>query len=143
MEKYWIFFWLGLIGAFAAFGGSVLFLLWKRNGRIRYLSSLVFLVIAVVMTIELVIPLAKDYPMAAAGEYIEVEVTTIEFVGSHRNMANPFVVDSYGSTLCYVHDTDEYVVFPFSDVRVSLGKTYRIRYLPNSMLCSIICEVEP
>lgn len=108
----------------------------------RFLVSLLLLFVGVWAMFKIVVPCMKDYPMAAAGEYIEVEVTVVDFteVGNGPGEFSPSVW--FAKPKGYIESTGEYIIIPGNDNRWEIGKTYRIRYLPNSMAKEILYVVE-
>ncbi|MBQ8896318.1 MAG: hypothetical protein IJY88_05965 [Clostridia bacterium] len=81
----------------------------------------------------------KDYKYVRNDTYIEVEAEVIRYTYVKRanwESTEDYVVED---PLFYIAETDEYIILDVKNVKV--GKTYLIRFYPNSRICEIVEEI--
>lgn len=142
-KNYWTLFFLGWCGSsflvLVVLGAFVLTYKGLLSKKYFIVSFLISLLAIIVCIYALIIPCMKDYPMAREGEYIEVDAVVIEFTDVWQDLDGTGEI-YYTKPKFYIESTDEYVVLNAADVKV--GKTYRIRYLPNTKICEVLYEIE-
>ena len=82
---------------------------------------------------------AKDYELVKNDTFMEETLTVIEFTEVYRDLDGNGQV-SYAKPMFYNREKDEYIILYTTDVEV--GKTYRIRYYPNTKICEILYCVD-
>lgn len=141
VKNYWVLFCLTLVGmilfVFLFVMGFVFakkIVSGKKYGVIMLLvCQCAFLTLSILCT-NLFTLCCKDYRYVSSNSYIEEKATVVEFTsskidydgnGRRRNSKPKF----------YLIEKDEYIVLYARDVEV--GKTYTIRYYPNTKICDV------
>ena len=142
LNTYWSLLALGLFGAIFSLALFAVLLVLTRKKKIRHTyfwTATVFLLLALVLSISILIPCAKDYPMVLTGECVEDEATVMVFTHV-REDPDGNGQTQYSQPKFYLENKQEYIVLYVSGVEV--GKTYKIRYLPNTRICEVVESVE-
>jgi len=143
MQKtYWTLFGLCLMGIIFSFIFCIfiIILFSKKQLNLKYF-------IGYILTLFLVFFASmyqfgyciKDYNFAKNNTFIEETLTVIEFTKIERDLDGNGKI-SYSEPKFYIHGKDEYIVLYTQDVEV--GKTYRVRYYPNTKICEILYCIE-
>ena len=149
MEKtYWLGFYLFLIGTLL--GAIILILLpyWiKLLVRKRMeIYQFIFLVGAGIFLCTFgtctFCNLYKDYELVSNHEYLEDDCTLIEYtlIKNDGGTDTSPGEDHYLKPKFYIADKDEYIILDLTDLEI--GKTYRIRYYPNSQIAEVLYCVD-
>ena len=139
---YWTLFTLSLTGIILSVilcaVMAVLFV--KRKIHLKYfLVGATVLLLCIFACAYIFVPCVKDYELAANGNFIEENATVVEFTYV-RDDPDGNGETQYSSPKFYIESKDEYVVLNVSGVEI--GKTYRIRFYPNTGICEIVGVVE-
>ncbi len=140
-NTYWCLLAITIVGLLFALGFLSYFITLFVKKKIGIVGIRLFVGLSVVMTflavfcVLMLIPLVKDFPLAANNEYVEDTATVVEFTEVY------FDADGNGKThhskpKFYIPEKDEYVVLYVADVEI--GKEYRIRYYPNTKICEAV-----
>lgn len=142
VEQYWQLFYLSLIGAllFAivlllGFVFTKRFFFKKKHGWLLLTVFSVILLFFVSLTTWNFVLCCKDYNYVINGTYIEAEAEVIEFTSIIKDTDGNGSVE-YRKPKFYISETNEYLVLYTKNVEV--GKTYIIRYYPNTRICEVI-----
>ncbi|MBR5797739.1 MAG: hypothetical protein IKY29_02175 [Clostridia bacterium] len=141
-NTYWTLFALGLLGMLFSFLLLVILSILSAKGRLSkkyFLVATIFLILAILLSIYLIIPCIKDYKFISNGTFLEDEATVVEFTHV-RDDPDGNGQTQYSQPKFYIESKDEYIVLYVSNVEI--GRKYRIRYLPNTRICEVICCVE-
>ena len=77
----------------------------------------------------------KDYKFVSNGEFLEDDGLVVEFTYIKNDLdGNGYT--QYSKPKFYIEDKDKYIILNVANVEV--GKTYRIRYLPNTKISEIL-----
>lgn len=138
-NQYWTEFGLCLSSIVLSFilGVLVMILFAKRKLSLKYcISAELVLTVLLLVGIYRFTFCAKDYELVKNDAFMEETLEMIEFTETYRD-------DGYISYSCpkfYNREKDEYIILYTTDVEV--GKTYRIRYYPNTRICEILYCVD-
>ncbi len=138
-NQYWIEFgvYLSAIVSSVILGVLVIIQFAKRKLSLKYcISAELVLTILLFVGIYRFTFCAKDYELVKNDTFMEETLEMIEFTETYRD-------DGYVSYLCskfYNREKDEYIILYTTDVEV--GKSYRIRYYPNTGICEILYCVD-
>ena len=139
---YWKLFGVSLAGIILSviLCAVMVVLLLKRKISVKYfiIGAAVILLCAFIGT-YIFIPCVKDYEFAANGTFIEENATVVEFTYV-RDDPDGNGKTQYSLPKFYIDSKDEYVVLHTSGVE--LGKTYKIRFYPNTRICEIVAVIE-
>ena len=83
--------------------------------------------------------LAQDYSMVINGEYEEEDMLLVDYLNIHEDLDGNGQT-SYTKPKFYIESKDEYIVLYLTDLEI--GKTYRIRYYPNSKIAEVLYCVD-
>lgn len=92
----------------------------------------VLIVCIVAIIFEHTVPCMKDFEYVKNGQCVEINARVIEFTERTKTDG----VYDYTHPKFYIPQTDEYIVLNCREVEV--GKTYKIRYLPNTKICEVV-----
>ena len=110
-----------------------------RLSNITALCMILVLVIALLITSREVNDLAQDYDMVINGEYEEEDMLLVDYLNVHEDLDGNGQT-SYTKPKFYIESKDEYIVLHLTDLEI--GKTYRIRYYPNSKIAEVLYCVD-
>ena len=118
----------------------IVILLLKRKITLKYfITGAVVLSLCAFIGVYILVPCIKDYEFAASGTFIEENATVIEFTYV-RDHPDGNGKTQYSSPKFYLEGKDEYVLLYAPGVEI--GKTYRIRFYPNTRICEIVATIE-
>ena len=145
VKNYWTLFYLTLIGMIIFVSFFILVLIFakklfldKKFGiMLLIVCSCVFLVLSALCACKFIL-CCKDYNYVSSNTYIEEKAKVVEFTVSR------FDYDGSGrqensKPKFYLIEKDEYIVLNVKDVE--LGKTYIIRFYPNTKICDVIEKI--
>ena len=143
MQKtYWTLFALCLVGIILSFVLclTVIILFCKRRLNLKYFIgyTLALFLTALVSTYQFGFCI-RDYDFAKNNTFAEETLTVIEFTKVERDLDGNGKI-SYSKPKFYIHEKDEYIILHTKDVEI--GKTYRVRYYPNTKICEILYCIE-
>ena len=140
--SYWALFGLSSAGIVLSliFLVVLIILLKKRILDVKYfIGCTVTVVLVAIASIYMCVPCIKDYDFVKNNTFREENLTVVEFTYV-RDDPDGNGKTEYSSPKFYVQDKNEYVVLHTRDVEI--GKTYRIRFLPNTGICEILYCIE-
>lgn len=146
MEKtYWEIFYLSLVGCILFMGLLILMLVFAKKIFVetKYgLTKLSALSISCLFLIALsgvnFIRCCKDYPYVTAGLYEEEKAKVLNFTYSKTDYdGNGQIINAKPEF--WLIDHNESIVLYAKNVEI--GKTYLIRYYPNTKICEVVQEV--
>jgi hypothetical protein len=138
-------YWTGLNAAVVGISIStvlliVVYILFRKQvmkyGQALFLN--IGALIALVLSIDFVVPYVKDYKYVINDQYIEISARMIEFTEVRYDADSGQV--NYSRPRFYIEDKDEYIILGIKDVEE--GRTYLIRYYPNTKLCEVVNLIE-
>ena len=145
-KSYWAIFYLSLAGCILLLGLLLLILIFMRRsflaqkyGLIKLVAVSVILLVFFVFSGANFIRCCNDYHYVANGLFEEEKAKVLGFTYSKKDYAGN------GQTInakpkFYLIDQNEIIVLYAKDVEV--GKTYLIRYYPNTKICEVLQEVQ-
>ena len=143
MQKtYWTLFSLCLMGIILSFVFCIfiIILFGKKRLNLKYfVVSILTLLLVFFVSIYRFGYCIKDYNFAKNNTFMEETLTVIEFTNVERDLDGNGRI-SYSEPKFYIHGKDEYIVLYTQDVEI--GKTYRVRYYPNTKICEILYCIE-
>ena len=140
-NTYWTLFAITIAGLLFALGFLSYFITQFVKKKVGIVSIRLFVGLSVVMAflavicILMLIPLVKDFHLAAHNEYVEDIATVVEFTDVYFD-ADGNGQTHYSKPKFYIPEKDEYVVLYVADVEI--GEEYRIRYYPNTKICEAV-----
>ena len=140
--SYWALFGLSLAGVILSliFLLVLIILLKKHIWGIKYfVGCMVPIVLVAIASIYMCVPCIKDYNFVKNNTFREENLTAVEFTYV-RGDPDGNGKTEYSAPKFYVKDKNEYIVLNIRDVEI--GKTYRIRFLPNTGICEILYCIE-
>lgn len=116
---------------------TVLILILTGKGILnkKFLFSTIFLLLVLFFSIYSIIPYIKDYKFISQGIFLEDTATVVEFTYTKKHFDGNGE-SQFSEPKFYIESKDQYIILKVSDV--SLGKKYKIRYLPNTRICEIL-----
>lgn len=111
----------------------------ENNANILFKLAIIPVFLVLVYFGQTFINCCKDYKYVRNDTYIEVEAEVIRYTYVKRanwESTEDYVVED---PLFYIAETDEYIILDVKNVKV--GKTYLIRFYPNSRICEIVEEI--
>ena len=139
---YWTLFWVSIAGlALSVILCAVtVVLLIKRKISLKYfIVGAAVLSICAFIGVYILVPCVKDYELVTNGDFLEETATVVEFTYG-RDDPDGNGKTQYSSPKFYIEGKGEYVVLHANGVE--LGKTYRIRFYPNTRICEIVSVLE-
>lgn len=145
-KNYLTLFWISLIGTIVfavilvlliVFGKKII--LSKKHGMIILFS---FSLVMCSLSASKLFLCCKDYQYFSRGTYIEATGTVVDYMNIHRDYdGNGEVI--YRKPKFVIVETGEYIIL--NTKKASKGKTYTIKYYPNTKICEVTeCkEVSP
>ncbi len=143
MQKtYWTIFVLGLLGVLFSILLIVSILILTARGLLNKKHCIVAEAVsffAIIISLHLLIPCVKDYKFVSNGEFLEDDGLVVEFTYIKNDLdGNGYT--QHSKPKFYIEDKDKYIILNVANVEV--GKTYRIRYLPNTKISEIVSCIE-
>ena len=114
----------------------------NKHGHISkrfFLITLVILALFVILCVHQIIPVIKDFPLVKNNEYLEEDAMVVEFTYVRENLDGNGQIH-YSKPKFYIQRKNEYVILNLSDVEI--GKSYRIRYYPNTRIGEVLFCLE-
>ena len=142
VRTYWEIFYLSLIGGILCLGFLVLGVVFikklfigKRHGMLKFSVITVVLVFAVLVCGIKFLQCCKDYQYVVGGLFEEERAMVITCTYAKKDLdGNGQIINAKPKFLLV--DRNETVVLYAQGVEI--GKTYRIRYLPNTKICEVV-----
>lgn len=141
-NQYWMEFgiYLSAIALSVILGVLVMILFAKRKLSLKYcIGAALALTFLMFVSIYRFTFCAKDYELVKNDTFMEETLEMIEFTEVKRDWDGNGQI-SYLSPKFYNREKDEYIILYTKEVEV--GKTYRIRYYPNTRICEILYCVD-
>ncbi len=145
INNYWSLFNLSLIGTilFAIF--IILELIFMKKIFLNKKYGIFGLIVSICLFSTLGVLCAskfvlcyKDYEYVSNKTYIEEKAKVVRFTESHFDYDGNGEV-SYSKPKFYLIDKDEYIILNIKEVEI--GKTYVIRYYPNTKVSDVLGEI--
>ncbi len=141
VEQYWKLFYSSLIGMIVLTVILVLGLIFvnnlfftKKHGIPLFIVTITFLVFMIAFTAKDFILCCKDYNLVTSEAYIEVKAEMIEYTSVKKDSdGNGLII--YRKPKFYIPEENKYIILYTKDVEI--GKTYTIRYYPNTKICEV------
>lgn len=146
MEKtYWEIFFLSLIGCILFIGLLVLMLVFAKKvffetkyGLIKLSALSILCLFVIALSSVNFVRCCKDYYYVANDSYEEVKAKVMEFTYSKKDYdGNGQIINT--KPKFWLIDHNESIVLYAKNVEI--GKTYLIRYYPNTKICEVVQEV--
>lgn len=137
-KNYLTLFWVSLIAT--VFFTVILFLLILFSKKIilskKYGMIILFFISLVMCSLsaKLFFLCCKDYKYFSTGTYIEATGTVVDYTYIKRDVdGNGEII--YSKPKFFIEETGEYIVL--NTINVIKGKTYNIKYYPNTKICEV------
>ena len=149
MEKeYWFLFCLFLIVMLLGAIALILLPYWikllvrKRMEIYQFILLIGVGVFSLILGAPNFVVYYKDYELVSNHEYLEDDCTLIEYtlIENDGGTDTSPGEDHYLKPKFYIADKDEYIILDLTDLEI--GKTYRIRYYPNSQIAEVLYCVD-
>jgi hypothetical protein len=146
MEKtYWEIFFLSLIGCILFIGLLVLMLVFAKKvffetkyGLIKLSALSILCLFVIALSSVNFVRCCKDYYYVANDSYEEDKAKVMEFTYSKKDYdGNGQIINA--KPKFWLIDHNESIVLYAKNVEI--GKTYLIRYYPNTKICEVVQEV--
>lgn len=146
MEKtYWEIFFLSLIGCILFIGLLVLMLVCRKKLFVESKYKLIQLLALATLCLLMIalssvnfVRCCKDYRYVAKDSYEEDKAKVLDFKYSKKDYdGNGEIINAVPKF--WLIDHNEIVVLHAKNVEI--GKTYLIRYYPNTKICEVVQEV--
>jgi hypothetical protein len=146
VKSFWSLFYLSLIGGLLFLILLVLELLFikklfleKPHGWIKFAAVTAVILFFVALSGISFIQCCRDYHYVAGGTFEEENAKVIEFTYTKMDSDGNGQMTNTKPKFLLV-DRNEYIVLYAKEVE--LGKTYLIRYYPNTKICEVIQEIQ-
>ena len=139
MQKtYWSLFGLSLTGIILSviLFLALIILLSKHILSVKYFVCYTSIILLVaIASIYIFIPCMKDYNFAKNNIFMEENLTVVEFTYVRGDPDGNGKIQ-YSAPRFYIQDKNEYIILYTADVEI--GKTYRVRFFPNTRICEVL-----
>lgn len=142
INSYWILFYLSLIGTVLFTLFIILELIFMKKIFLNKKYGIFILIVSICLFSTLSILCAskfvlyfKDYEYVSNNTCIEEKAKVVEFTEIRFDYDGNGKT-SYGKPKFYLIDKDEYIILNIK--KVEIGKTYVIRYYPNTKICDVL-----
>lgn len=144
-NTYWALFYLSLGGVIVFLCLIVLGFVFRKQlfwgkpyGVMKLLASSTLFLFFVAISVVPFIRCCQDYQYVSGNTYCEEKAKVVTFTYSRKDYdGNGQMINA--KPKFFLIDKEEYIVLNAKDVEI--GKTYIIRYYPNTKICDVIGEV--